>query len=290
MSVVAQQRSRPVARRWRTPRFLQTGRGIVGLGMLAFVVGVAVIGPIVAPHPLDAPIGDPASPPSWSAPFGTDMLGRDVLSRVLHGGLSVLTISVASVALTYAIALAVGMVAGLSRARGADALLMRFVDLFMVVPPLMLLLALISGAGTGSLVMILGIALVLFPGAARLVRTVTLEASTTGYVEAAMIRGEPLRAIMRHEVLPNVTPALVADAGVRSLGAIFLVASLNFLGVGAQPPSANWGLMIAENRQVLGSNDWALLAPAALLALLTVSLNLIGDAYTQTRDRSRGWS
>ncbi len=271
--------------RVRVPRFLRTVRGTLGLTMLLFVVAVAVLGPLVAPHALDQPIGVPGSPPGPGAPLGTDFLGRDVLSRLLHGGFPVLWLAVVSVIGTYAVGLSVGMLAGLSRS-WVDPLLMRAVDVLIVFPPLLLLLVLIAGAGSGTLVLLIGIVTVLFPGVARLVRTATLEVSTTSYIEAAVARGERLPAIMRREILPNIMPVVIADAGVRFLGAIFLVASLNFLGVGAQPPAANWGLMIAENRQVITTNVWAVAAPALMLALLTISVNLIGDAYAHTLDRS----
>jgi peptide/nickel transport system permease protein len=269
----------------RVPRFLRTARGTVGLVMLVFVVAVALLGPWVAPYDLDQPIGIPGSQPGDGAPLGTDFLGRDVLSRLLHGGYSVLLLSVIAVVLTYIVGMTTGMIAGVSRT-WIDPLLMRTADLFIVFPPLLLLLVLISGAGTSTLVLVIGIVLVMFPGVTRLVRTATLEVSTTSYIEAAIARGESRRAIMRREILPNIAPALIADCGVRFLGAIFLVASLNFLGLGSQPPSANWGLMIAENRQIITLNIWAVLAPALMLSLLTVSVNMIGDAYVHTRDRS----
>ena len=283
---------RVVARRRRSRRriaILRTTRGVIGLSMLTLVVAVALIGPLVAPHPLDAPVGVPGAGSGGGALFGTDFLGRDVLSRVLHGGFPVLWTSVAAVGLAYLVGLGIGMVAGLSRS-WVDPVLMRGVDLFIVFPPLLLLLVLIAGAGSSTLVLIIGILLVLFPGVARIVRTATLEVSTTSFIEAAVTRGESTFAIMRREVLPNIMPAVVADAGLRFLGAIFLTASLNFLGVGSQPPAANWGLMIAENRQVLASNVWAVLLPALMLGVLTVSVNLIGDAYTHTLDRSEGAS
>src|SRR5205823_10328965 len=129
----------------------------------------------------------------------------------------------------------VGMAAGLSRSL-LDPILMRSVDVFLVFPPLMLLLLLIAGAGTGPWVLIIGLVLVLFPGVARLVRAATLEVSTTGYIESAVARGEATVAIMRREVLPNIAPAIVADLGVRLSGVIILAASVNFLGLAAKPP------------------------------------------------------
>ena len=253
--------------------------------MLMFVVAVALVGPLLAPHPLTQPIGIPGTGPSAAAPLGTDFLGRDVLSRVLFGGLPVLWLSVVSVVATYVVGMGVGMVAGLSRS-WLDPLLMRGVDVLIVFPPLLLLLVLVAGAGTGTGILLIGIVVVLSPGVARIVRTATLEVSTASYVEAAVARGERTFAIMRREILPNITASVVADAGVRFLGAIFLVASLNFLGVGSQPPAANWGLMIAENREVISTNIWAVAAPALMLAFLAISVNLIGDAYVHSLDRS----
>jgi peptide/nickel transport system permease protein len=272
--------------RLRRPRFLTTARGIVGLVMFVFVLVVALLGPLMLPHPLDQPIGVPGSPPGPGAPLGTDFLGRDVLSRLLHGGLSVFSLAVGSVAVTYIVGIGVGMVAGLSRS-WFDDVLMRTVDVLIVFPPLLLLLVLVTGAGSGTLVLLVGIVLVLSPGVARVVRTATIEISTTGYVEAAVARGERTLAIMRWEILPNIAQVIVADAGIRSSGAIFLVASLSFLGVGPAPPAADWGLMISENRPVITSNIWAVAAPALMLALLMISVNLIGDAYIHTIHRSR---
>jgi ABC-type dipeptide/oligopeptide/nickel transport system permease subunit len=271
--------------RFRSARFLRSPQGIGGLVILVFVLAVALIGPLVAPHSLSAPVGVPGTPPSPGFPLGTDYLGRDVLSRLLHGGTSVLVISVIATGFTYLAGIAIGMTAGLSRSI-VDPVLMRMVDVFLVFPPLMLLLLLIAGAGTGVGILILGIVLVLFPGVARIVRTATLEVSTTAYIEAAVARGERTLSIMRREVLPNITPAIIADVGVRFSAVIILAASVNFLGLGAKPPAANWGLMIAENLQIVSSNIWSVLAPAIMLALLTISVNLIGDAYVRSLGRA----
>jgi ABC-type dipeptide/oligopeptide/nickel transport system permease subunit len=192
----------------------------------------------------------------------------------------VLELAAVTVVLTYLIGVSIGMVAGLSRSL-ADPVLMRAVDIFITFPPLLLLLVLISGAGHGFAVLVIGIVLVLFPGVARIVRTSTLEIANTGYVEAALSRGETVLALMRREVLPNI-----ADLGVRFSGAIILAASVNFLGLGEQPPAANWGLMIAENREIISANLWSVLLPAAMLGLLTISVNLLGDAYSRSTGRS----
>lgn len=271
--------------RLRWPRFLRTWQGIAGLAILVVVVGVALVGPLVAPYPLAAPVGIPGNGPSGAFPLGLDYLGRDVLSRVLDGGAPVLGLSVATIGLTYVVGVTVGMVAGLSRSL-VDPVLMRIVDIFMVFPPLLLLMLLIVGAGSGSGILIVGLVLVLFPGVARLVRTATLEVSTTGYIEAAVARGETTLALMRREILPNIAPSILADVGVRFSAAVVLAASVNFLGLGSKPPAANWGLMISENREIIPTNLWSVLAPAMLLALLTISVNLLADAYIHTLGRS----
>jgi peptide/nickel transport system permease protein len=276
---------RPAPRRRRL-RALGTPQGRIGLALLVLVVGVAVLGPLFAPHAIDEPIGAPGNPPGNGALLGTDYLGRDVLSRALHGGTSVLWVAFVTTALVYLVGVTVGMIAGLSRSL-VDPILMRAVDVFLVFPPLMLLLVLFAGAGTGVAVLIIGIVLVLGPGVARLVRTATLEVSNNAYIEAAVARGERTSAIMWREVLPNIAPSIIADVGVRFSGVIILAASVNFLGLGAKPPAANWGLMIAENLATVATNMWSVLAPAIMLGILTASVNLLGDAYSRSLGRSR---
>lgn len=273
------------ARAVRRGGVFRTGRGVTGLAILGAIIGIAVIGPLVAPHSLAAPIGGPGAGPGAGAPLGTDFLGRDVLSRVLDGGLPVLTVALITMVLTYLIGGVAGMAAGLS-ASAVDAVVMRGVDIFLIFPPLLLLLLLIDGAGPSEWVMIAGLVLVLFPGVARLVRTATLEVASTGFVESAIARGESLPALMRREILPNIAPSVLADVGVRFSGAIILAASVNFLGLGAQPPAANWALMVAENRPIITSNPWSVFVPVLLLGLLTVSVNLVADAYVAGLGRS----
>jgi peptide/nickel transport system permease protein len=156
----------------------------------------------------------------------------------------------------------------------------------MTFPPLLLLLLIISGAGSSFWALLVGIVLVLMPGVVRIVRSATLGIVMNGYIEAAITRGEKWPALLRLEILPNIVPTVLADLGLRFSGAVVLAASVNFLGLGASPPAANWGLMISENRPIFSTNIWALLVPAALLAILTISVNLIGDAYVEHLSKS----
>jgi ABC-type dipeptide/oligopeptide/nickel transport system permease subunit len=153
-------------------------------------------------------------------------------------------------------------------------------------PALLFLLVLVTGAGTSTTVLVVGVALVQMPLVARIVRAATLEQSVRGFVEAAVARGERTAAILGREILPNVAPAIAADVGLRFTYSIILVASVNFFGLGLQPPAADWALIISENREGLTLNPWVILVPAALIALLTISLNLVGDAIARSLGRT----
>jgi peptide/nickel transport system permease protein len=271
--------------RLRAPRLTRTISGKVGLSMLFFVLGVAILGPLFAPHGLAIPIGAPGTSPSASAPLGTDYLGRDVLSRVLDGGLSVIWIGTAATLLAYAAGIPVGLVAGYRRSL-IDPILMRGVDVLLAFPALLILLLLVAGLGPHVPVLIVGVAIVQLPPIARIIRTATLEVSTRGYVEAAQARGERTSAVLGREILPNVAPVVLADFGIRFGYSIILIASVNYLGLGLAPPAADWGLMTAENQQYISLNVWAVLAPAIMLGMLTICVNLLADAYVQTAGRS----
>lgn len=249
------------------------------------VLAVALLGPFLAPHDPAEPIGLPGESPSEAAPLGTDGLGRDVLSRVLHGGLTVIGLGLAAAAISYGFGVAIGLAAGYSRSL-LDPFLMRGVDVLLAFPPLLFVLVLVTGAGTSVAVLVLAVGVVQLTGISRMVRAATLEVSVRGYVEAAVARGEGTPAVLRREILPNIVTPLLADFGLRFTYAIVLIASMNFLGLGLVPPTADWGLMVAENRQVISLNIWGVLAPALMLALLTVAVNLVGDAYVKVLGRS----
>jgi peptide/nickel transport system permease protein len=260
--------------------------GRIGLSLLVLVVAVALIGPAFAPHSPDAAIGIPGLGPTGQFPLGTDFEGRDVLSRLLYGGRSTLLLSCAATLLTYMVGLTAGLVAGYVRSF-VDPLLMRSVDVLLSFPALLVMLLAVTAFGGGRGVLVVACSLVLFPGVARIVRTATLEASTRGYVEAAVARGESMVSVLRREILPNIIPSIVADMGIRFSWSIILIASVNFLGLGLRPPTADWGLMISENREVLPTNPLSVVAPAVILAILIISVNLLGDAYVRNLGQSR---
>ena len=265
---------------------LRTNGGRVGLVLLVVTVFIALFGGFFAPHSPTETVGIPGAAPGPGHLLGLDFIGRDVLSRVLYAGRSTLILAGLATVLTYAIGVTIGLVAGFSRSK-VDPLLMRSVDILLSVPALLVILLFVTGFGSGSFVLVVAVALVLLPGVARIVRSATLEVSTRGYVEAAVARGEPSRSLLTREVLPNITGVITADLGLRFSWGIILIASVNFLGVGIQPPTPDLGLMVSENRVIIGSNSMAVIAPALVLALLIIGVNLVSDAYVRQLDRSK---
>ena len=262
-------------------RFLRTPTGLIGLALLLVVVGLALLGPLFAPHRPDEPVGVPLTGPADGVPFGTDFLGRDVLSRTLWGGRSVLALAGLATLFAYAGGILVGLVAGFTRSL-LDPLLMRAADVMLSFPAILFLLVLVTGAGTSKTVLVVGVALVQMPLVARIIRAATQEQTVRGFVEAAVARGESTAAILRREILPNIVGPIMADVGLRFTYAIILVASVNFLGLGLQPPAADWALIISENRNGLTLNPYVILVPAALIGLLTISVNLVGDSIARS--------
>jgi len=254
-----------------------TPRAIPGL-LTAAVIVVALAGPWLAPHAPTDVIGPPFSPPGPGRVLGTDYLGSDVLSRLLHGGYTVVGLSAAATAIAYLAGGALGLAAGL--AGRVDGVIMRPIDVLLAIPPFLVLAVLAAATGRGTVVVVAASALANVPGISRVVRAAALEVSVRGYVEAAYARGESRFQIAIRDVIPNIAAALFAELGARISGTIALVASANFLGLGLQPPTADWALMVAENRTGLAVQPWAVLAPVLLIALLTIAVNLGGDQVT----------
>lgn len=266
-------------------RILRQPGGLVGVVLLAVILLFAFLGPIFAPYSPTQTLFAPSTPGNGLV-LGSDFLGRDVLSRLLHGGRSVILIGVSATLSAYIIGVVAGLVAGYKRGFG-DAVVLRLADVVVAFPPLLVLLLLIGGFGRHVWILIVGVIVVQTPSIARITRTATLSASKTPYVEAAHARGDTTATILRKDVLPNILPTLLADFGVRFAVSIVLVAGINYLGLGLAPPASDWGLMMTENQDGISLNPAAVLAPAIALAALTVSCNLIGDAYIRAITSSR---
>jgi peptide/nickel transport system permease protein len=262
----------------RRLRVTQAWSARIAAAVLLLLVALVAIGPAVAPHSPTALIGPPFAGPSSSSPLGTDYAGEDVLSRVLAGGRTVIEFAFVATLLAYLTGGMIGLIAGYRRG-WVDAVLMRCMDVLLAFPPIIFLLLLATGFGNNVAVLIIGIAVVHMPGVARIIRAATLDVSVRGYVEAAVARGDRLLTILRRELVPNMAGPLVADAGPRFTVSILLVAAVNFLGLGIAPPTADWALMISENRAGITINPLAVLIPALMIGLLTVSLNTLADAF-----------
>ncbi|MER6384968.1 ATP-binding cassette domain-containing protein [Streptomyces sp. NPDC001127] len=249
--------------------------------VLAVVVLLALLGPWLAPHAPGAVLDMPYAPTGGDAPLGTDHLGSDVLSRFLAGGRPLVLSAVGALAVAYLLGAGLGMAAAL-RGKAVDTAVLRLVDVLLSLPSFLLLSVVVVAVGRGNGGVALATAVVLFPEVVRVVRAATLQALQHDYVEAAVARGESTRYVLVREVLPNLLPVLAADAGVRFVGAAFTVATAAFLGYGAQPPAADWGLMILENRDGLALQPLAVLVPATGILVLLLSANLLVDALLPT--------
>lgn len=266
----------------RSLAFARTWSGAIGLTLTLSVFLIAMLGPYFAPHGPANLVAIPFASPSSAFPLGTDVVGRDVLSRVLCGGRTVVGYSILATVSAYVVGGTLGLIAGYTRSL-IDPVLMRLVDVMLAFPPFLFLLVLTTGVGTGSLVLIVGVASIHLPGIVRVVRAATLEVRQRGFVEAAVSRGESRRAILFREIVPNITSTLVADAAPRFTISILLVASLNYLGLGLHPPAADWALMMSENQPGLTINSWSVAVPALLIVALTVGTNMLADAIARSR-------
>jgi ABC-type dipeptide/oligopeptide/nickel transport system permease subunit len=262
--------------------------GRAGLALGVAMLLLIFVGPLVAPHdPAELAAGPPTATPSADYPLGTDNLGRDVLSRFLSGGQAVLLIPIGAVALALLIGGLPGMLAAYAGGK-IDTLITRFFDLLLTLPPLLVVLVVISGVGSSNWVLLTTVAVVYAPRVGRIARGATQAVVTSDYILAAQARGERTLTILVREIAPNIAGAMMADVALRLTYAVIFVATLNFLGLGAQPPSSDWGLSVATARGYLNVQPWATLAPAAGIAALSVSFNLIADALT--RHLARGSS
>jgi peptide/nickel transport system permease protein len=237
----------------------------------------ALIGPFIAPYGVNQSIAEDAlQPPSAAHWFGTDNLGRDVFSRVILGAREIVLLA----GLGTLLAVIAGMIIGLmSSYKGGwlDEIIMRLFDSLLSLPALLLALLLLGILGPSRNSVLIVIVVVYTPIVSRVVRSVVLSIKTKAFVEAARLQGESLGRILFREILPSALPALSVEAALRFSYAIFLVASLGFLGVGVQPPSPNWGLMVKEARDNVNQAPWGLYFPAAAISIVVIGVNLMAD-------------
>ncbi|BCP52316.1 ABC transporter permease [Kaistia sp. 32K] len=245
--------------------------------VLAYVV-VALTAPLWAPYdPSAVMVGMPLAPPGADHLLGTDSLGRDVFSRVVLGSRPVLIMSISAALLAVSIGATLGLFAAYLGG-WFDQLLMRGLDALISVPTLILGMLILSAAGNTAVLVVVTVAFINVPRIARVVRAATLAIVSEDYITSAVTRGVPPFSMVFVELLPNVLGTILVEFAVRSGFIIVFIGALGFLGFGAPPPTPEWGVMINEGRSTISVSLWPVLAPAAAMAILVVSLNLVTDA------------
>ena len=266
-------------------RSFLTPKGLIGLALVAIFMVMAVIAPLTIAEELTTQINVRArlKPPSLDHLFGTDQLGRELIWRVLLGAHTSLVIAVAAVALSILIGLPVGMLAGYFGG-WADTALMRIVDTLLAFPVLLLALAISAVLGPSLINTILAIGVAFSPYLARIVRGETLRVAALPFVEAARSQGASHWRIIRLHVLPNIMAPVIVQATISVAFAILAEAALSFLGLGTQPPTPSWGLMIQASRDYLDVAAWTALVPGIAIALTVLGLNMLGDVLRDVLD------
>ena len=271
-------RRRGVATRlWRNLRKAPASAWF-GLIVIGVYVITAVFAPLLAPYSETELVGGAFEP--WGGQFilGTDQLGRDMLSRMIYGARNTVGIAFLTTTLSFVLGSALGLMAAVS-GRWIDQLLSRSVDVLMSIPQLIFALVLLSILGPSVLNLIIIMAVLDSTRVFRLSRSVAQGVVVMDYVEAARLRGEKLPWIMRREILPNIMPPLVAEFGLRFCFVFLTISALSFLGLGIQPPTADWGSMVRDNAALITYGDVTPLLPAGAIALLTVSVNFVVDWF-----------
>lgn len=258
-------------------RLLRTPQGVIGLVLVSLVVLAAAIGPLAAPYsPEQFHITARFRGPGLDFWLGTDQFGRDLLSRILLGARPTLLLAVLATALGTGIGAVIGTLSAFLGGR-ADEAIMRTVDAIMAIPGLLFALLIVTALGANAVNALIAIGIAFAPGMARITRSVALTVRKQDYVNAAVARGESSRFIVLSEMLPNVIAPIVVETTIRVAFAVMTLATLSFLGLGAQPPSSEWGLMVAEARSYLFRNPWMMVWPGLAIALVAIGFNLLGD-------------
>jgi len=260
---------------------------LIGLAIVTINILAAVLAPAIAPYGESDPVGDVWGPPSAQYWLGLDNLGRDMLTRLLYGARTTISIALVITLLSFAIGIVMGFTAAILGG-WADTVLSRFIDAMMAIPTLIFSLIVLSVLGTSIPVLIGTIAALDSTRVFRLCRAVGVNIAVMDYVEVARLRGEKLWWIMRREVLPNALPPLIAEFGLRFCFAFLFIASLSFLGLGIQPPYADWGGMVRDNAQAINFGGMAPLIPAMAIAQLTIGVNLLVDWFLSIHSRPHG--
>jgi dipeptide transport system permease protein len=263
---------------------------VIGMGTVLFLLLLALFAPWIAPHSPD--ITNNAAflkPPAWqqggSTQFllGTDAIGRDILSRLIYGSRLSLSIGIAVVALATASGIVLGLVAGFARGV-VEIAIMRLMDIILTLPSLLLAIVIVAILGPGLVNAMLAVAIVVLPHFVRLTRGSVITETSKDYVTAARISGAGLPRLMFSEVLPNCAAPLIVQASLGVSTAILDAAALGFLGLGAQPPSPEWGTMLADAREFVLRAWWVVTFPGLMILIAVLAFNLMGDGLRDALD------
>jgi peptide/nickel transport system permease protein len=259
----------------------------IGLGIIVVLVFVAIFAPLLAPHPADA--GNVTHPvqtllkPGGSHPLGTDQLGRDVLTRVMYGARTSLLIVLAVLAISAIVGVPLGIIAG-ATGGWIDDVIMRITDVFLAFPALLLSLALATVLTPSASHAAIAIAVTWWPWYARLARGSAAAIAQRGYVEAAAALGVPRWKVLVRHVLPNALPPTIVQLSLDAAGIMLTAAALSFLGLGAQDPTPEWGLMVNQGQGLLETNWWVAIVPGVAIIVAAVGFNLLGDGLRTLLD------
>ncbi len=277
---------------FRLRMFLRDPLAIVGIAVVVLLVVLAVLGPVIAPYPgthdtgqIDVP--NAYLPPSAEHFFGTDDLGRDVYSRVILGARPAFVVSILVVGFAILIGVPLGAIAGYRRGR-IDGLIMRTTDLFLAFPPLLLAMAIVAALGPGLEHAAIALVISWWPWYARIARAVTVSLREQPFVDAARAIGVRDLTIIRRHIVPNSLSPIVVQATV-DVGTVILAAgSLAFIGLGARPPTPDWGLMVADGRAVILDQWWVATFPGLAIFITVLGFNLVGDVLLRVLDPRHG--
>jgi len=252
----------------------------IGMAMILINVAAAILAPVISPYGETEIVGDVWELSSGKHYLGTDHLGRDLYTRLLYGARNTIAIAFVTTAISFSVGIILGFFAA-TLGGWTDQIVSRLVDILMAFPTLIFALLVLSITGTTVTALILVIALLDSTRVYRLSRAVAMDIEVMEYVEAARLRGEGNWWLMRHEILPNAMPPLVAEFGLRFCFVFLFIAALSFLGLGIQPPTADWGGMVRENAGAITFGITTPLWPAGAVAFLTVGVNFVVDWFLQ---------
>jgi len=263
---------------------------VAGLVIIVIVLLTAAFAPILAPYPPDLTnnaifLKPPAwqADGSWAYPLGTDAIGRDILSRLIHGARLSLVIGIAVVALSIAVGIVLGLVAGFAKGV-TEIAIMRAMDIILTLPSLLLAIVIVAILGPGIMNAMLAVALVILPHYVRITRAAVIAETSKDYVTAARVSGAGTLRLMFKEVLPNCTAPLIVQASLGVSTAILDAAALGFLGLGAQPPTPEWGSMLASALEFIQRAPWVVTFPGLAILVTVLAFNLMGDGLRDALD------